>query len=105
MGLFIAEHVNGPAYDRSRPRREQAGWDEHARFMDGLVQRGLVLFGGPLGDVDGEGTLLVVSAEDEIEIRSAFESDPWHESVLHLARVEPWTLWLGHLPQAAAEPR
>ena len=97
--LFVLENARGPAYDPSRGRREQPGWDEHAAFMDRLVEDGVVVIGGPVGDVDeGESTLLVVGAEDEAAVREAFAADPWHESVLRLARVEPWTLWLGELP-------
>jgi uncharacterized protein YciI len=96
--LFVVENSKGPAYDRSRGRREQDGWDEHAAFMDELAGQGLIVMGGPVGDVDeGENTLLVMRAEDEAAVRAAFASDPWHETVLHLARVEPWTLWLGEL--------
>jgi uncharacterized protein YciI len=96
--LFVVENAKGPDYDRSRGRREQVGWDEHAAFMDGLLERGMIVIGGPVGHVDeGEHTLLVIRAEDEAAVRAAFAEDPWHETVLHLARVEPWTLWLGGL--------
>lgn len=96
--LFVVENARGPAYDRSRGRRQQDGWDAHAAFMDGLVEQGLIVIGGPVGDVDeGERTLLVMRAEDEAAVRRVFASDPWNETVLHLARVEPWTLWLGRL--------
>jgi len=99
--LFVVENARGPAYDPSRGRREQDGWDEHAAFMDQLVEQGLIVMGGPLGDVaEGERTLLVMRAEDEAAVRRALEPDPWHETVLHLARVEPWTLWLGRLEEA-----
>jgi hypothetical protein len=40
MAFFVLTMVNGPGYDRARGRREQAGWDEHAAFMDGLVSDG-----------------------------------------------------------------
>ncbi len=99
--LFVVEQAKGPSYDHARGRREQAGWDEHATFMDGLTERGIIVIGGPVGDVDeGERTLLVVCAEDEAAVRAAFEPDPWYETVLHLARLEPWTLWLGELDAA-----
>ena len=98
-GLFVVENAKGPAYDRSRKRREQAGWDAHAAFMDRLVEQGVVVLGGPVGDIDdGENTLLLVRAEDQAAVRAAFEPDPWYETTLRLARVEPWTLWLGELP-------
>ena len=100
--LFVVENAKGPDYDRSRGRREQHQWDEHAAFMDGLLERGVILFGGPVGDVDGgENTLLIVRAENEEAVRAAFEPDPWYETVLRLARVEPWTLWLGELPHGS----
>jgi len=43
--------------------RGQVGWDEHARFMDGLVDAGFVLLGGP---VEGDREVLwIVEAESE----------------------------------------
>ena len=50
--------------------REQEGWDEHAAFMDGLVEDRFILLGGPLeGDRD---TLHVVDAPSEEEVRARF---------------------------------
>jgi uncharacterized protein YciI len=73
--------------------REQAGWDEHARFMDGLVDAGFVLLGGPLED-DRE-VLLIVEAESEDAIRERLAEDPWAPNgMLSPARVERWTVLL-----------
>ena len=47
MATFAVTMVHGPHWDRSRPIREQDGWDEHAAFMDGLVDDGLIILGGP----------------------------------------------------------
>ena len=41
-------------WDHSRARREQAGWSEHAAFMDALAEEGFVVLGGPIGEGDGE---------------------------------------------------
>jgi hypothetical protein len=93
MGVFVVEHRKGPGYDAGRDRREQEGWDEHAAFMDALVDDGFVVLGGPLGD--GETTLLVVEALDEAEIRSRLAEDPWEPMrILSLERITPWTIWL-----------
>jgi hypothetical protein len=35
---YLVTQEWGPAWDSSRARREQAGWDEHAAFMDALVE-------------------------------------------------------------------
>lgn len=93
MATFVATMVNGPGYDISRPRREQKGWDEHAAFMDALVDEGFVILGGPIGD--GEQVMLVIEAKDANEITERFASDPWASlGVLCIGALQPWTLWL-----------
>ena len=74
---------------------EQAGWDEHAAFMNGLVDRGFVALGGPVGD-EGR-VLLIVRATDEQEIRATLAEDPWSETLLLVTSIEPWTIRLGEL--------
>jgi hypothetical protein len=92
---YLVEQTKGPTWDHSRRRREQVGWDEHAAFMDGLVAKGFVVLGGPIGD-DGEvdNTLLVIDAEDEATIRARLAEDPWSEAVLRIERIRPWSIWL-----------
>ncbi len=91
---FLVENAKGPAYDHSKGRREQEGWDEHAAFMDGLVDDGFVVLGGPIGEGDGENTLLVVDAPDEATARARLAEDPWSGSVLTIDSVRPWQVWL-----------
>ncbi len=93
MAVFAVTVVYGPAWDRSRARREQDGWAEHAAFMDELVAGGRVILGGPVGD--GTDVLLAVEATDEDELRAAFATDPWHaDGTLAFGRIQPWQLFL-----------
>lgn len=93
MAFFVLEHGNGPGYDPARGRREQVLWDEHAAFMDRLVEEGFVVLGGPVGD--GRTVLLVIEAADEAEVRARLAGDPWAPlHVLTVQRLEPWTVWL-----------
>jgi uncharacterized protein YciI len=93
MPVFVLTEVSGPNWDAVRPRRGQDGWDEHAAFMDGLVEDGFVVLGGPIGD--GERVLLVVEAADEEEVRARLAADPWLPTgILEIATIEPWTIWL-----------
>ena len=94
MPYFLVELVNGPGYDRTRPRREQRGWAEHAAFMDGLVEEGLVVLGGPVGDVDRDHVVVVSDAHSEEAIRARLADDPWMEDILAIQSVRPWTIWL-----------
>ncbi len=85
--------VHGPKWDALRHIRDQDGWEEHAAFMDGLVDEGLVVLGGPLGD--GERALLIFEANDDREIEARLHEDPWIAmGLLRIGVIEPWTVWL-----------
>jgi uncharacterized protein YciI len=73
--------------------REQAGWDEHARYMDNLVADGFVLLAGPLeGDRE---VLWIVEAESEEAIRVRMGEDPWAANgMLSPVSIERWTVVL-----------
>jgi uncharacterized protein YciI len=93
MANFAVRLVHGPGWDASRPIRSQDAWDEHAAFMDGLVDEGFIILGGPVGD--GEQTLHVVEAADENQIRTRLAGDPWASAgLLQIGTVETWALWL-----------
>ena len=91
---FLVERGKGPAWDHSRGRREQEGWDAHAAFMDGLAEEGFIALGGPIGEGDGENTLLVIDADDESAVRARLAEDPWPEELLTIEWVRPWSVWL-----------
>ena len=78
---FLVERGKGSGLDHSRGRREQEGWEEHAAFMDGLADEGFVVLGGPIGEGDGENTLMVIDAPDEETVRARLADDPWPEGV------------------------
>jgi hypothetical protein len=89
----VVQRQRGPKWDRSRPMEEQILWDQHAAFMENLVDSGFVVAGGPVGD-EGR-VLLVVRADSEDEIRATLAEDPWSDDLLLIASVEPWTIRLG----------
>ncbi len=100
---YLVRRARGAAWDLSRPRREQPGWDEHAAFMDALVREGLVVLGGPVGEGDGDDALLVVDVEDEQEIVARLADDPWGCDMLTTTSVEPWSVWLRAVAPVAAQ--
>ena len=84
---------SGPQYDHSLPLEEQSGWDAHAAFMDGLVDDGFIVLGGPLADEVR--TAHATEAESEAVIRSTFARDPWSGTHLEVESIDLWTIRLG----------
>lgn len=90
---FAVTRRRGPSWDPAKPMRAQRQWAEHAAFMNGLVDAGFILLGGPLAA--GETVLLIVDAPDEREIHSRLSADPWTSlGLLELATIQPWTVLL-----------
>lgn len=90
---FIAISSAGPNRDSSKGTREQPFWDEHAAFIDQLVEEGFILMGGPL--VDEGGALLILNAEDENEVREKLKNDPWFQKgISKLESVKRWQIFI-----------
>ncbi|HEY2625308.1 MAG TPA: YciI family protein [Candidatus Udaeobacter sp.] len=90
---FVAISSAGPNRDPSKGTREQPFWDEHAEFIDRLVAEGFILMGGPL--VDEGGSLLIVSAENENEVREKLKNDPWRDQgILKLESIKRWQIFI-----------
>lgn len=90
--FHVTLHRSGPEYDLSKPLEEQSGWVAHADFMDGLVDEGFVVLGGPLSDEYR--VVHVVDAESADAVRATLARDPWYETHLRIESVEPWTIRL-----------
>ena len=72
--VYVVRTERGSPYDFSRRLREQDGWDDHATFMDALVDDGFVRIGGPLeGDRQA---LLVIDAPSEEALRDRLGRRP-----------------------------
>jgi uncharacterized protein len=93
MSYFLVTEGRGRSWDGSRARREQDDWDAHAAFMDGLVDEGFVVLGGPVGD--GARVLLVVESESVGHVEARLAEDPWMPmEVLQVEAIEPWEILL-----------
>jgi uncharacterized protein len=93
MARYVVRLQRGGPWDFARDMRAQVDWDDHARFMDRLVETGFVLIGGPLeGDRE---VLLIVEAESADEVRRRLQEDPWAPGgMLRPVSVERWTVVL-----------
>ena len=92
MMFLVVLRRSGPQYDHSKPLEEQSGWNEHAAFMDGLVEDGFIVLGGVLGDEVR--TAHAVEAASEEEVRETLAQDPWSGSHLAVDSIDRWTIRL-----------
>jgi hypothetical protein len=90
--FLVTIHRSGPEWKPGRPLEEQSGWPEHAAFMDGLVEDGFIVLGGPLRDEYR--VVHAVEAESEAVVRARLALDPWSGSHLVVDAIEPWTIRL-----------
>jgi hypothetical protein len=93
MAMFLVfVRQSGPEFDHSQPLEGQSGWDEHAAFMDALVDEGFIVLGGPLA---GDGRVAhAVEAPSERAVRERLATDPWAGSHLVIEAIKAWAVRL-----------
>ena len=90
---FIVVSAAGSNRDHAQGTRDQPYWNEHAAFIDNLVEEGFIMLGGPLPDEGG--AVLVVRANSEAEVRDRLASDPWYvHGILTPQSVRRWDIFI-----------
>ena len=85
----------GPTWTSGRPE-DQPGWDEHADYIDDLIERGIFVMGGPYADFSGSHTILENVTEDEA--RDLVAQDPFvANGVFVLEDVTTWNVYVDEL--------
>jgi hypothetical protein len=92
MMYFVVLRRSGPKWNAELPLEQQSEWPAHASLMDGLVDTGFVILGGPLSD--GHRVVLAIKADSEQTVRETLARDPWSETHLVLESVDAWTIRL-----------
>jgi len=90
--FLVIRRRSGPEWDRAKPMEGQSGWDEHASFMDGLVDEGFIVLGGPLADE--RRVAFAIEAESEDAVRATLAPDPWTDTHLVIDSIDAWTIRL-----------
>jgi SAM-dependent methyltransferase len=93
MGMFLVVlGRSGPRWQPGRPLEEQVGWPAHASYMDGLVDAGFIVLGGPLSDE--QRVVHAVQADSAEEVRATLARDPWSGTHLVVDSIQAWTIRL-----------
>ena len=89
--VVLLQHSSN--WDPAKSVREQAYWDEHARFMDALFEAGKVILAGPFPNE--KGSMVILEVESVESARAIFQDDPWaHHDILVAREFKEWTIFL-----------
>jgi uncharacterized protein YciI len=79
---------------------EQPGWNEHAAYIDDLIERGIFVMGGPLADQSG--SLSLLENVSESEARELIAQDPFvANGVFELEELRAWNIFVDELTPSA----
>jgi uncharacterized protein YciI len=99
---FAVTREQGAAWDPSRAMREQDYWTEHAVFVNGLVDEGFLLLGGPLGDGNPYRAMVIVDASSPADVEARLDEDPWTTAEVLLTKtIDRWEVLAGELASPA----
>ena len=100
MTLFAVHREAGPAWTEGKGAFDQPGVNDHAAYMNGLADSGLILAAGPLAGTESGRihVLLIADADQAADIAERLAGDPWERTQrITTTSVEPWTLLVGAL--------
>ena len=81
--------------------RKQPRWDEHAEFIDALIEKGTFVMGGPFADNSGSQSLW--EGVDLDEARRIVHEDPFMENgVFELEEIREWNIFVDELTRDGA---
>ena len=90
---IVVRVTAGPAWADGGPPEAQPGWDEHAAFVDELVEQGTFVMGGPLNDYSG--SLVILEGITRDEARALMEKDPFVcNGVFVIEDIKEWTVYV-----------
>src|SRR5919197_450348 len=97
MSYYAVEREAGPGWTDGGIA-DQPDVSDHATFMNGLADQGVVLFAGPLAGTESGRlrALLIMDVDTEYEIRDRLAADPWvRTDRLRITRIDEWQLVVG----------
>src|SRR5579875_512886 len=113
--LFAVIRQQGPGWDRSLAMRQQAHWDEHVTYINGVADAGFLVLAGPISESDAPDdpttpvgddrtyrAMLIVEAPTQEAVIDRLEDDPWTVSgALTTKTIERWDVLVGEVRGAA----
>jgi uncharacterized protein YciI len=82
----------GPTWKTGKPE-DQPGWDEHAAFIDDLIDRGVFFMGGPW--TNRRGSMSIWEGMNADEVLEVMQGDPFVQNgVFLIDDCADWTVYV-----------
>ncbi len=85
---FVIQHSPGPAWRTDVGFSDQPGLSEHRAYYAKIMDKGLIVMGGPF--LDNSGGMQILSTASEADAEAIAKADPAVKSGLLIAKVRPW---------------
>lgn len=95
--LHVLFHTPGPAWKPGISFREQPGIEAHVGYMAGLLEKGLMVMGGPF--LDDSGGMMISRLPTLEAARRIAEADPAVQAGLLEVEVKRWLV-----PMSSVDP-
>ena len=93
QSLFIVHLTTGPAWIKSKPAQEQAGFKAHSQNLSRLRTGGLLVMGARYQDRAADKGVLIMRADNIEAVKAQFAADPMVKEklfVLDIAEFQPF---------------
>ena len=90
----------GPTWTTGKPE-DQPGWDEHAEFIDDLIDRGVFFMGGPW--TNRLGSMSIWEGMNADEVLEVMQGDPFVQNGVFL--IEDCADWTVYVDTRAESPQ
>jgi uncharacterized protein len=85
---FVLAHSPGPGWDPAKGFRDQPGIEAHVGYMQGFLDRGQLVIGGPF--LDDSGGMMIFDVASLEAARAIADGDPTVKAGLLSVKVKPW---------------
>ncbi len=92
---FVLLHSPGPHWDHTKPFQDQPGIDLHVGYMQGFLNQGKLVQGGPF--LDDSGGMMVFDIGSIEAAKQIAADDPAVKAGLLTVEVKPWLVALSRV--------
>jgi uncharacterized protein YciI len=85
---YALQYARGPNWDPTKPLLEQPLLDPHVDYMQGLMEKGVLLYGGPY--TDDTGGMAIVRVGSFEEAQAIVAADPAVRNGLFAPTIKAW---------------